>query len=280
MGREPGSLAERPSVVRKALAALCLFLLVAAAAQARDRGADGRFDRRESSHFVLLQDVDIDESGGFHGSRRFEQQVLATLESAYENLDRLLGLRPDRKLDVVVYDPGIFDQQFARLFRFQAAGFYAGIIRVRGGTELTVPLQRVLHHELVHAALDAEAPTLLLPAWINEGGAEWFEARALGKRGLSENEWAALRHWHGAGALFSLAQLSPPSFSRLGGDAAQVAYLQSYAIIDFLVRGWGERSLSRFYGELVRSHDLERSLQRVYRLDSRQLEQQFFAQLG
>jgi hypothetical protein len=160
------------------LLAAPLLLLPAPAAHAR--GADGRFDTRTSSHFVLHQDVDIDESGGFRGSRRFEQQVLDTLERAYENLDRLLGLRPERKLDVVVYDPAIFDSQFAGLFRFQAAGFYAGLIRVRGATELDVPLMRVLHHELVHAALDAAAPSLVLPAWVNEGGAEWFEARVLG----------------------------------------------------------------------------------------------------
>jgi len=262
------------------LLTLLVALVAAQGSHARDRGADGRFDRRESSHFVLLQDVDIDQSGGFHGSRRFEQQVLASLEGAYENLDRLLGLRPERKLDVLVYDPTLFDREFARLFRFQAAGFYAGIIRVRGATELSLSLQRVLHHELVHAALDAEAPSLLLPAWINEGGAEWFEARALGKRGLSEHEWGALRHWYGLGSLYSLAQLSVPTFARMGAEQAQVAYVQSYATIEWLARTYGERSLRRFYRELIRSRNLERSLERVYRLDSRQLEQQFFAQLG
>lgn len=255
-----------------------LLALTAIAVQARDRGADGNFDKRTSSHFVLHQDVDIDESGGFHGSRRFEQQVLATLEEAYENADRLLGLRPDRKLDVVVYDAGIFDQQFGGLFRFQAAGFYAGIIRIRGATELSVQLQRVLHHELVHAALDAEAPNFILPAWINEGGAEWFEARALGKRGLSEREWAALRHWYSTRSLFSLAQLSVPAFSRMGSAQAQIAYIESYAIIEFLARTYSERSLRRFYGELIRSRDLNRSLKRVYRLDPAELEAQFFAQ--
>ena len=255
------------------------LLFVALSAAASDRGADGKFDVRTSSHFVLHQDVDIDESGGFHGSRRFEQQVLATLEAAYESLDRLLGLRPERKLDVVVYDPAIFDQQFGGLFRFQAAGFYAGIIRVRGASELSIQLQRVLHHELVHAALDAAAPSLVLPAWINEGGAEWFEARAaLGARGLSGREWAALRHWAASGSLFSLSQLSVPAFSRMGAQNAQIAYVQSHALIDFLVRNGGERTLPRFYGELIRSRDVERALKRVYRLDLRKLEAQFFDQ--
>ena len=254
------------------LLAAPLLLLPAPAAHARDRGADGRFDVRTSSHFVLHQDVDIDESGGFRGSRRFEQQVLDTLERAYENLDRLLGLRPQRKLDVVVYDPAIFDSQFAGLFRFQAAGFYAGLIRVRGATELDVPLMRVLHHELVHAALDAAAPSLVLPAWVNEGGAEWFEARALGKRSLSGGEWGALRQLARTGALQPISQLSVPAFSRMGPQQARAAYLQSYALIDHLVRHHGERALPRFYGELIRSRDVDRSLTRVYRTDVGRLE--------
>jgi hypothetical protein len=262
------------------LALLCLPLLLGPSAHAvGDRGADGKFDVRTSSHFVLHQDVDIDQTGGFHGSRRFEQQLLQTLERAYESADRLLGLRPERKLDVVVYDPSIFDREFAGLFRFPAAGFYAGVIRVRGTTELTVPLQRVLHHELVHAALDAAAPSMVFPGWVNEGGAEWFESRALGKRGLSQGEWAALTRLARSGALLSLDQLSVPSFARMGPQGARVAYLQSYALIDHLVRHHGERALPRFYGELIRSRNLSRALTRVYRLDARKLEARFFEEL-
>src|SRR6185436_9169358 len=157
------------------IVAACAFTLVPAIALAR--GADGDFEQRRSSHFVLHQDVAIDESGGLRGSRRFEQQVLDELERAYDALGEWLALRPPRRIDVVVYDPARFDAAFAGQFRFSAAGFYHGVIRVRGDTQLTVALSRVLHHELVHAALDAAAPTLWLPGWANEGAAEWFEAR-------------------------------------------------------------------------------------------------------
>ncbi len=54
-------------------------LLLAGGAAARGRGADGKFSQRTSSHFVLYQDVDIDESGGLRGSLRNEQEVLAEL---------------------------------------------------------------------------------------------------------------------------------------------------------------------------------------------------------
>jgi hypothetical protein len=261
------------------IAITLLMTCLATTATAAGRGADGDFDVRTSSHFILHQDVDIDQSGGFHGSRRFEQQLLAVLENAYERLDHLLDLRPDRKLHVVVYDPAIFDHEFAGRFRFPAAGFYHGVIRIRGATEVTVNLQRVLHHELVHAALDAAAPSMIFPAWLNEGGAEWFEARALGKRSLNNREWGALKQWARQGALFSLDQLFVPTYVGMGPSQAQVAYLQSYALVEYLARVHGERELPRFYGELIRSKDVSRALERVYRMDVRDLDRRFREQL-
>ena len=240
------------------------------------RGADGEFERRRSAHFELLQDVDIDRSGGFHGSRRFEIAVLEELERAYDKLDALLGLRPERRLRVVIYDPARFDAQFAGLFRFPAAGFYGGVICVRGDTRLTAALARTLHHELVHAALDGAAPSLVLPGWLNEGLAEWFEMRAgLGKRGLSNGERAALGQLAARGELLSLAALSAPSFGALGPRPAAVAYLQSYALVDFLARRGGHRDLARFCAELLRTRHLDRALGRVYRLDAAALERRF-----
>jgi hypothetical protein len=143
-----------------------------------------------------------------------------------------------------------------------------------------VQLSRVLHHELVHAALDAAAPSLIFPGWVNEGGAEWFEARAHGKRGLSSGERVALARLAEAGALFGLESLNTQSFAGMGAERARIAYLQSYALIDYLVRSFGERKLANFYAELMRSRNLERALDRVYRLDSRSLEARFLAEFG
>lgn len=263
-----------------ALAAVGACALVCAPARALDRGADGEFDRRESSHFVLFQDVDIDRSGGFHGSRRFEQELLATLESAYDKLDGLLDLRPERKIEVVVYDPGVFDAQFASLFRFPAGGFYHGVIRVRGATAVDLRLTRVLHHELVHAALDAAAPSFAYPGWLNEGLAEWFEARALGKRGLSSGELAVLAAASRGGALVSLAELQAPAFGFLDAERARLAYLQSYGLVDFLVRRKGERSLRDVLRVLIRTRNLDRALHATFGAGIVELDGSFVAELG
>jgi hypothetical protein len=249
-------------------------------AHAIDRGADGKFDHRSSAHFELYQDVNIDRSSGFHGSRRFEQQILAELERAYDQLDTFTGLRPRRRIDVVIYDAAVFDRQFAGAFRFAAAGFYHGVIRIRGVTRLDVQLVRVLYHELIHAALDAAAPSYRPPAWLNEGLAEWFEARTQGKRTLSGAERGVLAEARRRGVLFSLGALSTPAFGHLAPQAAGLAYLQSYGMIDFLARQKGERSLRDLCDELMRTHNLDRALQRVYRANLYELEARFLAELG
>jgi hypothetical protein len=261
-------------------AGLLAAALLAVPAPARDRGADGEWSERRSSHFVLLQDVAIDQRGGFGGSVRFERQVLATLEDAYDRLHALLGLRPDRPIVVQVYDPAIFDATFAGLFRFPAAGFYQGVIRIRGDTVVTLDLQRVLSHELVHAAFDALAPSLVLPAWLNEGVAEWFEARAVGKRLLSAGELAALQRASRAGALFGLPALSTPSFVGYDARAAGLAYLQSYGMIEHLARRHGERKLRDFVRDVVRGRRIDRPFERTYRFDLAELPGRFAADLG
>jgi hypothetical protein len=260
------------------LLTLALLALPLAISSARNKGADGRFEKRESSHFVLYQDVDIDESGGLRGSRRFEQQVLAELELAYQRLDERLGLRPERRIEVFVYDADIFDSRFGGVFRFQLAGFFNGAIHIRGATQLTVQLGRVLHHELVHAAFFAEAPSLVLPAWLNEGVAEWFEARVLSKRYLSPGELDYLARANAAGAWLGLDVLSRPNFGGLPGQAAGLAYLQSYGMVEHLVRSHGERALREVCLGVVRSRDLERALIRSVRRGVVDLEADFHAE--
>ena len=260
------------SPIRWADALVLAFVLAAGAALAADRGADGRFEVRRSSHFVLHQDVDIDQTSGLRGTVHFEQQVLAELESAYRDLDETLGLRPRRPITVVVYDPAIFDARYRGLFRFPAAGFYGGRVHVRGDVQVSEALVRTLHHELVHAALDAEAPSLALPAWLNEGLAEWFESRSAGQRRLSTGQQQALYRQAHAGGLFALADLAGTHFGQLAPADAQLAYLQSYAFVEYLARIHGERALRELCQALLRTGDLERSVRRSFRSDLARLE--------
>ncbi len=257
-----------------------LLVCGAVSVEVRAEGADGRFERRESPHFVLHQDVDLDRASGWHGSVRFERDVLATLESAYDALDTRLGLRPERKIAVWIQDPAWFDARFAGLFPFGVAGFYGRTIQVRGDVAVTTTLSRTLHHELVHAALDARAPSLVAPAWWNEGLAEWFESRAHGARRLTAGQWARLAAVSRDGGWLSIAQLSGPNLAGVPPARAADAYLISRALVDLLARRSGDASLARTLDVWVRTRDLERALQRVHRLSSVELEAALRAELA
>ena len=219
--------------------------------------------------------MDIDRSSGLRGSRRFEQDILETLERAFSRADRQLGLRPNRPITVIVYDPSVFDAQFAGLLKFPAAGFYGGQIQVRGGEQISNSLVAVLNHEHVHAAFDFDASGVSLPAWFNEGIAEWFEAGALGRSALSRGETRTVASAAAEGRLFSLAELSMPSFSRMGPDEARLAYAESHAFIVYLVDVHGAQKLREWVRAVVRTGDLNRAARRIYREDLRVLEKRF-----
>lgn len=255
-------------------------LLVAPPALAADRGADGKFSKRTSSHFVLYQDVDIDETAGLRGSRRFEDEVLEALETAYRGVDHRLGMRPRRPITVSVWDAAMFDQNFSGLFRFPTAGFYGDSIHIRGGTRVDARLIRVLNHELVHASFNAESPSLVLPAWFNEGVAEWFEAAATGSPQLTPSQLTYLQRLARAGALYPLAQLSGPNFGDLGTNGASAAYLQSRAFITFLATQHGDRRVREMIRDVVRSGDIDRAFRRRFRASVGELEARWRRSLG
>lgn len=249
-------------------------------ARAAGAGADGRFDERRSHHFVLREDVAIDQRTGPRGANRFQRELLAALEAGYDRLDDTLGLRPTRPIEVEIYDPAIFDARFAALFPFPAAGFYGGVIRVRGDTRMTPQLAGTLHHELLHAALDAAAPSIAVPAWLNEGLAEWFAARVANRPALDGGRRAMLLEAAGNDALLPLGAISQPTLVALAPGEAPLAYLQATAMIDTIVRRRGERTLRKVLVHFFRNGDLDRALERAIGVDTRGLAAETATSLG
>lgn len=258
---------------------IAITALAPPSAAARDTGADGRFEERSSKHFLLREDVAIDQRTGPRGANRFEREVLEALESGYDRLDDTLGLRPQRRIEVEVYDPAIFDARFAALFPFPAAGFYGGIIRVRGDVRVTPRLANTLHHELLHAALDAAAPSRQIPAWLNEGLAEWFAARVAGHPAIGPERRAWLAEAATRGALLPLEAIAQPTLAALVPGEAPLAYLQAAAMVDTIARRGGDRALRKLLVRYFRHGDLDRALERTIGIDLHGLEAETVAGL-
>ncbi len=251
-------------------AALVSIFALAAALAAAPAAAD--FERERSTHFLLLYDVEFDTRTGRGGSGRFERGVLQSLEASHRTLDALLGIAPRRRVDVVVHDPGRFDRDFAWRFRFPSAGFYGERIHIRGSATVSAALETVLAHELVHAAVDERAPSLVVPGWVNEGLATWFEARRAGKGRMSPSERNALAEVDARGGWIAIERLATPSFAAFGPGEASRAYLQSYALIEHLVERRGERALRDFVRRVLRTGDARTALRRAGRMEPAELD--------
>jgi hypothetical protein len=265
----------------KAILGLAAPLLVSLAAWPEAPEAqEVRFRERRSTHFVLQQQVAVDERTGPRGSRGFERDVLAVLESAHDAIRETLGIAPREAVRVIVYDPVVFDRDLGGAFRFAAAAFYDGSIHVRGESVVSNALARTLHHEFVHAALASAAPMHVYPAWLNEGLAEYFERRSTGRRHLTPGEHATLASAVHDGTWIPLADLGGTSFAGLDAATAPLAYLESYATIEHLARTSGESSLRPLVSNVRRLAGIDTALARAFRLDLPQIEQRLLDELA
>ena len=123
---------------------------------------------------------------------------------------------------------------------------------------------RVLRHEWAHLALAHEMGPLRIPRWFNEGYAEW-----------ASGGWAGGNGWKLRVALaFGDAPPLDSIALRWPRDRvpAEVAYLLSASVIQYLVESSGTRGLETFLAEWKRRRSFEAALRGVYGATLGQLE--------
>ena len=241
--------------------------------------AEGNWSERSSSHFQLFEAVGFARYSGPDGSREFERTVLAALEDAHRDVRDTLGVEPRNRVRVFVYEPSAFDAAFSARFGFRAAGFWDGAVNVRGSRGADARLIATLHHEYLHAALETVAPRDLWPAWLNEGLAEYFERRALGRDHLDASEDGRLRAAVASGAWIPLADLCGPTLAGLPQAPAELAYLESYAAVEMMFRRAGRDRVKSLVREMGRTHSLDRALDGALRVTLAGMELQLISEL-
>ncbi|MBZ5572841.1 MAG: tetratricopeptide repeat protein, partial [Acidobacteriia bacterium] len=113
----------------------------------RDVKAEANYSEHESSHFTLRYE-------GKQTSEGFRGQLLATLDSEYDDLVRQLGIAPRDSIAVVLYtEQTFFDVTQAPSW---SGAVFDGKLRipVQGLTSVTPELARVLKHELAHSFIN------------------------------------------------------------------------------------------------------------------------------
>ena len=191
------------------------------------------FLRDRSVHFELSYD------GWRQSLLDAAPDVLAELELHCADLALVFALWPGengaRRIPVVLYRR----EEFARITGLSewAGGSFDGTIRVpiAEGRALDPALSALLRHELVHAFVREASGGDKVPAWLNEGLAQWLA------RDPSADVAAARKRMAGR-PLVPLEKLERP-FAALSEPEIPFAYAEALLFTAFLERNYGRESL-------------------------------------
>ncbi len=223
----------------------------------REQTVESDFAQGESSHFTLHYE-------GKQTSEAFRRQILAALESDYDDLARDLGNPPRDNIVVTLYtEQAFFDVTQAPSW---SGGINDGKLRIpiSGLTSMTPELAHVLKHELAHSFI-AGLSAGRCPPWLHEGIAQFLEPKSLAGEG------------HQLSLLFK-AQRNIPlnalegSFNRFSSSEAYVAYAESLAAVTYINDSYGLSDIQRILERISQGNSTEAALRATIHSDYGQLE--------
>jgi tetratricopeptide (TPR) repeat protein len=225
----------------------------------RESSAESDFSQRESSHFNLHFE-------GKDTSENFRRDLLATLDSEYDDLVRDLGYSPRNNIAVTLYTQQAF-------FDVTRAPSWTGAINdgklripISGVQSVTAELARVLKHELTHSFVSQMSGNRC-PTWLNEGIAQLEEGKSSASNG------------HQLAQLFAAGNEIPfntleGSFMNFSAPEATVAYAESLAAAEYIRDAYGISEISRILGLLSQGSSTEAALRATMHADYRQFQEE------
>jgi tetratricopeptide (TPR) repeat protein len=199
------------------------------------------FRQLEGRHFRVKFASTVDAA--------FAVDVLRMLESAYEDVGRVLGYFPGGKIPVILYPAGEMRESLES--PGWAQGMFDGKIRLSvGGVSDPEALNQSIRHEYTHALVHAWARGRA-PTWMTEGLAVAFEGRDM------RPEWAILRQ---ADHMIPLPELHG-SYLSLSPRQRNLAYAESVAAVRFLMDHYGVGAVQAFMKGLGAAKSLDQAFQ-------------------
>jgi len=222
----------------------------------RESSAESTFSQNESSHFNLHFE-------GKETSEAFRRDLLATLESDYDDLVRDLGYSPHNTIAITLYTQQAF-------FDVTRAPTWTGAVNdgklripISGITSMTSELARVLKHELTHSFV-SQMSAGRCPTWLNEGIAQIEEGRSSASYGRPLAQLFAA----GNEIPYNVLEGSFMSFSTIEATAA---YAESLATTEYIRDSYGMSEIPRILERLSQGSSTEAALRATIHSDYRQL---------
>ncbi len=223
----------------------------------REENVESTFSQGESSHFVLHYE-------GKQINETLRAQILATLESDYDDLVRDLGNPPRDSILVTLYtEQAFFDVTHAPTW---SGAINDGKLRIpiNGLNSVTSELAHVLKHELAHSFI-TQLSGGRCPPWLHEGIAQLLEPKSLGGDGRALSQ------------LFKTQRNLPlnvleGSFQSFSGTQAYVAYAESLAAVSYINDSYGMSDIQRILQRISQGNSTEAALRATIHSDYGQLE--------
>lgn len=230
----------------------------------RESAAESDFSQRESSHFNLHFE-------GKDTSETFRRDLLATLDSEYDDLVRDLGYSPRNNIAVTLYTQQAF-------FDVTRAPSWTGAINdgklripISGVQSVTPDLARILKHELTHSFV-SQMSSNRCPTWLNEGIAQMEEGKSAASNGHQ------LAHIFAANGEIPFNTLEG-SFMNFSEPEALLAYAESLTGAEYIRDAYGMSEIARILGLLSQGSTPEAALRNTIHADYHQLRDDIAHQL-
>ena len=230
----------------------------------RESAAESNYSEKDSGHFVLRYE-------GNRSSEIFRSELLAQLESDYQELAREFGSQPRSTISVVLYTrQAFFDVTRAPSW---TSALNDGKLRipVEGLDSVSADLARVLKHELAHSFIN-QLSRGRCPQWLNEGMAQLLEPQSVGPRARILAELFK-------GEREIPLNLLDTGFSSFSGIEAALAYDESLVVVEYIQSRYGISDLVRILERLGQGESAEAALRATIHCDYRQLEDEVRAYL-
>ena len=214
----------------------------------RELAVDEGMGKGHSSRFILSYDTATKSD--------IADKVLDVLEDAYNLVGRDFGVYPVSRVPVILYTGR--DYRAITGSPDWSGGQYDGKIRlpVGGMSEVSPVVRAVLFHEYTHVVV-REITGGNCPTWLNEGLAE-VEGR---------REYAPPLPVPGHGGapskLISLQTLTGP-FTSLQGKNVELAYQQSYSLVNYMISAYGWHTMKELLSALGEGFSFEAAAARAY----------------
>jgi len=200
----------------------------------------------------------------YQGDESFARELLGAAQQALARLAKDTGAQPDKPINIYIY-ASTQDLQAAMIFPQEWTG---GAAFPRQNTiAIGIPPsqlfwgKRAMAHELTHLVIHQVTfnPYNDLPTWLDEGLAMYGEGAL--ERPFSDLLVLAIAK----DRLLSVRSLSSP-FSAYAEESI-LAYAQSYSLVDFLIRTYGQSKMLELLHTFRKGSGYDEALSRVYGFD-------------